>query len=352
MINVTAPGKMILLGEYAVLDDAPALVCAVEKVAIVSMDALEGQEFRFSAPSLGLLHIPFVVTPKGHVRFDPAQEAELAPRLQLFARMFEFAYRHLQPKKRHGWSVRIVTDDFYSRTFHTKLGFGSSAAMCVALVTAMNRAFRSEWEEEALFRLALEAHHYAQGKVGSGIDVAASFFGGYLVYRRVYRDDPPGKLPEKLSACPGLYFTPVFTGKSASTAHMVQGVGRLKESHPAQYQKLMEHLKEISTRGSAHFKEGNAAAFLQDVKEFYAALQELGERSGVPIISQPHRRLAELAQEAGVAYKPSGAGGGDIGILFSDDAERLSVAEAKVRQGGFHPLALSVARQGRRILTD
>ncbi len=352
MINVTAPGKMILLGEYAVLDDAPALVCAVEKMAIVSMDALKGQEFRFSAPSLGLLNVPFVVTPKGHVRFDPAQESVLATRLHLFARMFEFAYQRLQPEERHGWSVRIVTDDFYSRTFHTKLGFGSSAAMCVALITAMDRAFRTGWEDEALFRLALEAHHYAQGKVGSGIDVAASFFGGYLVYRRVYQDDPPGKLPEKLAACPGLYFTPVFTGKSASTADMVQGVGRLKESHPLEYQKLMERLKELSTQGSLHFKEGNAAAFLQDVKEFYTALQELGERSGVPIISQLHRRLAELAQEAGVAYKPSGAGGGDIGILFSDDPERLKIAEAKAQQEGFHPLTLAVARQGKRILTD
>lgn len=352
MMNIVAPGKMILLGEYAVLDDAPALVCAVDRLAIVSMKPLAGQEFRFSAPSLGLFDLPFVVTPKGHVRFDPSREAALASRLKLFSKIFEFALNRLDVSYSHGWFVGINTDDFYSQALHTKLGFGSSAALCVALVTAMNQAFQTGLSDEALFRLALDAHHHAQGKVGSGIDIAASFYGGYLIYRRIRRDDPLTKRPENVAPCPGLFFKAVFTGKSASTAHMVRGVNQLKETHADVYREIMGRLKEISLQGSEHFKNGNVHGFLQNVTEFYHALKELGDRSGMPIISPVHEKLGALASQERVAYKPSGAGGGDIGILFSDDPERLEATAQKAHQAGFHPLDLSIDTHGKRILTD
>ena len=352
MIRVVAPGKMILLGEYAVLEDAPALVCAVNKFAAVTMEPLRGQEFRFSAPSLDLTNLPFVITPKGHVRFDPSLPPVKLKRLELFSKIFEYVYRKAGISARNGWFIEIDTDDFYSRELHSKFGFGSSAALCVALVTATVRAFDLRMSEQALFRLALEAHHYAQGKMGSGIDVAASFFGGYLIYRRVYEDDPIDKIPQKISGCKGLYFKPVFTGRSASTRKLVKGVSRLKEDFPDVYREIMEKLKQISVEGSEHFKEQNPQAFLNDVLLFYRTLKELGDRSGMPIISETHQRIFNLAQKENVAYKPSGAGSGDIGILFSEDPDRLERAAQQILQAGFLPLNIETDHQGKRILPE
>lgn len=352
MIRVVAPGKMILLGEYAVLEDAPALVCAVNKLAVVTMKPLTGQEFRFSAPSLGLADLPFVVTPKGHVRFDPSLPPVKLKRLELFSKIFEYVDRETDISAQHGWFIGIDTDDFYSQELHSKFGFGSSAALCVALVTAMVQAFDRRKSDQALFRLALGAHHYAQGKMGSGIDVAASFFGGYLIYRRVFPNDSSEKIPEKITACNGLYFKPVFTGRSASTRKLVKGVNQLKEDFPEVYREIMEKLKQISTEGSAHFEEQKPQAFLNDVLLFYLAMKELGDRSGMPIISEAHQRIFTLAQKENVAYKPSGAGSGDIGILFSDDPDRLERATRQILQAGFLPLNIEVDDQGRRILAD
>ncbi len=337
---------MILLGEYAVLDGAPALVCAVNKRAVVTLEPLQGMEFKFSAPSLGLSELPFVVTPRYHVRFDPSLNPLLFKRLDLFSKIFEYAFQQLKPQRPNGWHIHINTDDFYSQALHTKFGFGSSAALCVALITAMAKAFGRNLNNAALFRLALNAHHYAQGKIGSGIDIAASFFGGYLIYRRVFQNDPADKIPEKISHCNGLSFKPIFTGRSASTRKLVKGVKQLKERFPQMYSEIMERLKQITVQGSLHFKEQNVGLFLEDVRSFYFALKELGDRSAMPIISETHQQLFTLAQEEGVVYKPSGAGSGDIGILFSDDAQRLAKAEEKAKTSGYLPLLINVEEQG------
>ena len=75
---------MILIGEYAVLEGAPALVCAVNRRAEVSIHILTGKEFIVSSPSLGIAGQPFVMTPKMNVRFDPNMDKNIFNRLKFF----------------------------------------------------------------------------------------------------------------------------------------------------------------------------------------------------------------------------------------------------------------------------
>nr|MBA3501924.1 hypothetical protein [Deltaproteobacteria bacterium] len=42
LVIATAPGKLILTGEYAVLDGAPAIVTAVDRRAVARRDAVRG----------------------------------------------------------------------------------------------------------------------------------------------------------------------------------------------------------------------------------------------------------------------------------------------------------------------
>ncbi|NOX87521.1 MAG: hypothetical protein GXO77_00720 [Calditrichaeota bacterium] len=351
MINASAPGKMILLGEYAVLEDAPALVCAVNAQARVTFTPVKGGEFRLFSPALDLPELPFVVTPKGNVRFDPALDPDFLKRLYFFSKIFEFIFQSIDTRSaaNRAWRIEINTDAFYSRELKTKLGFGSSAALCVALVSALARAFDQPWSKEELFRMALNAHHHAQGKLGSGIDIAASFFGGYLVYQRIRDNDPLTKVPRQIDACPGLFFKTVFTGTSASTRKMVRGVNQLKEAHPQIFHDIMDRLKKISEEGCLAFQAQQVPVFLKLISDFYQTLKELGERSGMPIISELHQKIADIAREQGTAYKPSGAGSGDIGILFSDDPQKLKAAAAHIQKEGFYPLDLKVSPAGYQV---
>ncbi|MEO1172143.1 MAG: hypothetical protein AAFX94_08835, partial [Myxococcota bacterium] len=164
MIESHAPGKLILLGEYAVLFGAPALVTAVERRARVTLEPAE--HFRLSA--LGL-----------DVRAEYANELRIAdPRLSLVAAVFDEV---LGEGGLPAVAVAVDTEEFYLDG--DKLGLGSSAAVAVALADALRRSQGQTSPPSQRFRDAYRAHRRAQGGVGSGVDIAASAFGGVLAYR-------------------------------------------------------------------------------------------------------------------------------------------------------------------------
>ena len=75
-------------------------------------------------------------------------------------------------------------------------------------------------------------------------------------------------------------------------------------------------------------------------------LGKLGEASGADIVSAPHRALGQIAADAGLVYKPSGAGGGDIGLVFADDPNRLENARDALKRAGGEPLSLDLGGPG------
>ena len=52
VIETSAPGKLVLLGEYSVLFGAPAIVAAVDRRAIVRLEGSAGDAWKVSAPGL------------------------------------------------------------------------------------------------------------------------------------------------------------------------------------------------------------------------------------------------------------------------------------------------------------
>jgi phosphomevalonate kinase len=158
VITVTAPGKLVVLGEYAVLEGAPALVAAVDRG--VRCEVLEGDGLQ---------------TP-GDDRFVRAA-LNGAPR-----RLYRFA----------DWNPVTLPD---------KPGFGGSAAATVAACLA-------GFGPDGLLDRALRVHHAVQGS-GSGIDVWASVHGGLRAW-------PQGNIHPKapLSA--------IYSGQSAKTGPRVK----------------------------------------------------------------------------------------------------------------------------------
>ena len=65
-----------------------------------------------------------------------------------------------------------------------KAGFGSSAAVVVAAIASVLDFHGYKAGKDEIFKLATIAHYSAQGKIGSGFDVAASVYGGVFVYSR------------------------------------------------------------------------------------------------------------------------------------------------------------------------
>ena len=157
--TVLAPGKLVLLGEYAVLDGGAALVQAIDRG--VRCDITPASSLR-------------IETPDGDDRF-------VRPALLGAGGLFRFS----------AWNPVDLPG---------KPGFGGSAAACVAACVAAGRP--------ALDAVAI--HHAVQGS-GSGIDVMASALGGTLLVQRGVCSPSAAPLP-----------VVVYSGASARTGPRVE----------------------------------------------------------------------------------------------------------------------------------
>ncbi|MCA9540701.1 MAG: hypothetical protein KC620_17500, partial [Myxococcales bacterium] len=164
---VRAPGKLILLGEYAVLHGHAALVVAVDRYAECRVD-VDGPPGVFGG-AYG--EFPFI-------------DGRPAPGNTLpFARALLHARKQRQPAV----AYHLSTDALHVAVpgNAAKLGLGSSAAATVALagaVLAVRGVPLDARAQRRVFRSAQIAHRMVQGS-GSGADVAASSLGGALAYQ-------------------------------------------------------------------------------------------------------------------------------------------------------------------------
>ena len=89
--------------------------------------------------------------------------------------------------------------------------------------------------------------------------------------------------------------------------------------------------------------------FLRAVDSFWEGLAVLGRVLEMPILSEEHLEIRRLAEGCGVRYKPSGAGGGDLGIAVSNDLEALREFRARTGAAGYGSPALAPDAMGLHV---
>jgi mevalonate kinase len=158
VITASAPGKLFLLGEHAVLHGRRALVCAVDQRLSVTLQPVRGTAVQLCS-ALGEW--------RGHL-------GELTPQ-----EPFGFALAAIDAAgpPPTGFNMTIRSD------FSPLVGLGSSAAVTVAVMAAIDRWCGRPRAAEELCRAATDVVRQVQGGRASGADVAASVYGGLLSYR-------------------------------------------------------------------------------------------------------------------------------------------------------------------------
>lgn len=350
-ISASAPGKLVLLGEYAVLEGGVALVAAVGVRSHVTIKPWRGESCILDAPGIGIDHVVFECHGEG-VRWPPGLAEEVRDRLGLVDTILtHFLKQHdAAPLLTGGLHFQINTSEFFSPKARCKMGMGSSAATCVALTAALMALLEDVVELDAqrlqtVFERSFALHRQAQGGVGSGVDIAASVFGRWQEFEpapdagnlpRVTRRQKPGEL----------ITLPVFTGQAASTVKLVNEVFALREADPEKYRAIMDELLDQATQGARQVQEGDASGFMTTAAGYLESLSALGTAAGVPIVTEPHRRAAGIVGGHGGTYKSSGAGGGDIGLGFFPDTAGAEAAKEQLEESGLTVLELEVGAPG------
>jgi len=341
---------MILIGEYAVLEGADALVAAVDRRAVVTFNSHPDlNTILLSSPQMGIFELPCTRTRQSHIRFDPELDSQTCHKMNFIARLIESALTGLEVdpgKLCGGWSAGFDTDQFYVTGQPVKLGFGSSSAMAVALTAGLGKIFNTDLSTESIFRIALHIHHAAQGKSGSGIDVAACTYGGIQQYNlNRTRGELQGRV-SPLSLPENLGLAVIYTGQSASTREMVSGFYELKAQNPGLFESTLQAMIECSGRAVEFFRSGQTDSFLNEVDTYFRLLERLSAGNTLPVISPVHQDLYRLARKHGCYYKPSGAGGGDIGTVFYKKEQNTGSLFDELTTRNFPPVPVGIAERG------
>ena len=348
IIETDAPGKLVLIGEYAVLEGAPAFAVAVVTRARVSLQPRESAECTLLI-SNDKSKFSFHWTPSGELDWV---EPDVGDRgMLLEATVVTLAEFGLMPTDLPGIELRIDSESLYSCAGDgtpLKLGLGSSAAVSVAVTGALYRLFTGEHAARSdLLEICLTGHRRFQGQLGSGIDVASALFGGVIVL-----EPHSGSIPSvtPLTWPDGLFALPVWTGVPASTISMLAAADAFREDSPDCHRLHMNALQDIANAALAAWRANDSARLLAMIEEYRRELENYDNDSMIGIFSPPHRSLQQLIAARGAIYKPAGAGGGDCGVAFADDIETIVQLKSELQHQGFTYSDAELCAEGLRYI--
>jgi phosphomevalonate kinase len=192
--------------------------------------------------------------------------------------------------------------------------------------------------QAAIFPIALSAHREAQGG-GSGVDVAASVFGGVLCAEL----DAGGALNVHTHRLPRGVVVEVYASPvSALTRDLLARVRALREADPVRHRSCLDA---AGAGARSAVAAGTPAELVRAVGLQTDALAALGEASGAPIVTAEVAVLRRAAEGLGATFAPSGAEGGDIAFFLGEEAAP-SAFRALAAEMGLARIELAVGAEG------
>lgn len=363
-----APGKLVLLGEYAVLEEnVPAIVTAINKKIYCHIS--ESDKIIFTSKRINISKIQFEYKNKKMRLLTDVPEIDV---LSFSKNAMEITLRYLEEKgyELKKFEINILSD--LSNRYGIKFGFGSSAAVTVSIIGAILYLHGVEVNKDAnreiIFKLGAISHFLSQGS-GSGLDVAASTFGGMFVYKSYTSEWMKNRLKnlnsvtemvsepwkffyyEKINFLIDFFLCVGWTGKSASTKYLLEQVRtKVKNSDSIEniefyksFLKTSSNLVNLFVHGILNNKRemiNKAVALNRNL------LRELSKRSEVQMETEGLQLLISIAKKLGFEAKFSGAGGGDCGYAVVFDEKNQKFLKNAWQKYGIEPVDFEIEEIG------
>jgi len=303
MTIASAPGKIILFGEHAVVSGTAALGGAIDLRARAIVESMPGR----------LLIETDVLSLRGF-SFDLASGLVSSASAPYAIRYVSAALEELEAR-----DVKVMIES----DIPPAAGLGSSASIVVATVAALNAHLGLGLSQKEIALLSYRIEKGVQKGRGSPMDTALATYGGY---QRIADGNQPLDLP-------ALQMVVGYTRLPHDTFSLVEKVQLLKERYPDLVGPIFQAIGAISERAVPLMREMK----LEDLGELMDINHGLLEALGVG-----SRELCELvyaARNAGGAFgaKLTGAGGGGcmIALPGREGRDALMVALRQARGMAF-----------------
>lgn len=304
-LTVSAPGKLMLFGEHAVLYGKPCIVTAVDQRIRLKAKIINREIINISAPQVGIKKYTIKVSDLGKVEY-PKGVKFLLKAVEIFFKKYKV-----------GSGLDLETKSEFSSLF----GFGSSSAVTVCAVKALSKLFDIEVDNKSLFDIAYQTVLSVQG-VGSGFDLAAAIWGGTIFFEN------GGKKIEPINVN-NLPIVVGYSGIKADTATLVKRVAGLHKKEREKADKIFNSIEKIVKQAKLALEDTNYFKLGELMDQNHTLLQKLAV--SIPRLDS----MAVSAKEAGAfGAKLSGAGGGDCMIALTPDKSVRKVKKAIKNAGG------------------
>lgn len=296
MIRVSAPGKVHLMGEHAVVYGKPALLAAINKRLTVGVEGRRDGD----AKTRGQDNTPL-----------PSEvEAHIYKILDLIQSSW---HEENMP------AMDITIDSQIPFGYH----LGSSAALAVATIGAVSYFVKKIWNPMAINKLAFEAEKFVHGNPSGGDNTIVTM-GGFVWFRK----ELPflksiWQLPMKLS--PSLnHFMLVNTGKpEETTGEMVELVASTLRHADASTRRIFEDNEKQTRRIAVALKEGDEKTLIDAMQKGERTLEEMD------VVSEQAILVIRKIEANGGAAKILGGGGkkGAVGFLLAYHKDQLVIED-------------------------
>ncbi|RLI73928.1 mevalonate kinase [Archaeoglobales archaeon] len=273
-MKASAPAKIILFGEHAVVYKKHALVTAVNLRCYA--DVRKSSNFKIISP-LGTTSLDFEVHP-----------------------WISFAIKNFSKiKPIEGAEVKIESE------IPIASGLGSSAAVTVSVLKALDAEFEAGLTNDDIYEIARQVEIDVQG-MGSGTDPFISTLGGmWLVPKR-----------ERLKF-KDFDILVVDTKEKSITSEMVRKVAELRDKYPDIINPIFDAIDGITLKAVKVLKsEIDKEVNKNELSELIFLNQCLLKAIGVSSIKIDE--IVEKLKEKGIAAKLTGAGGGGCVIAIGN----------------------------------
>lgn len=276
----SAPGKIYLFGEHAVVYGEPAIACAIELRTRVC--AKKSDLIKISS-DIGKTALDFEVHPYVSSAIKKLDSPHVA--------------------------IEIISD------IPVGSGLGSSAAVTIATLAAINIEFGLGYEKEELARMGHEIEKEVQG-AASPTDTFVSTFGGVV--------EIPSRKRLELLDC-GIVVGNTNKGASPKkTAKLVKQVAQLKEEYPEMINPIIKTIGSFAEKGRKMVSKKDYVSLGKLMNVNHGLLDALG------VCTMELSALVYAARNAG-AYgaKLTGAGGGGCMVALTDSPRDVAAAIEK-----------------------
>jgi mevalonate kinase len=389
---VSAPGKVIVFGEHAVVHGKAAMAAAISLRSYLLVTTLSKSQrtITLNFRDLGLSHtwnIDELPWDKFHepskkkfyyslvTELDPELVEAIGPHLQGVSKGLSEEQRKIHIRSASSFLYLFLSlgspqspGAIYTlrSTIPTGAGLGSSASVCVCLSSALLLQIRTlagphpdqppeeaETQIERINRWAFVGELCIHGNP-SGVDNTVAAGGKAVVFRRFDYTKPPTVVP--LPNFPELPLLLVNTQQARSTQTEIDKVKDLQTAHPIVTESILNSIDEVTCSAQRLIEDPNFEGISEATMAHFGTLIRINHGFLVSLgVSHPRlERIRELVDYADIGWtKLTGAGGGGCAITLLRPNANPSVKqdlEQKFDEEGFAKYEVTLGGDGVGVL--